>query len=190
MNLFFSLFCGFIFCELCQGGRERQGGREGVVIFVVVVAEILVVWAREGGRKEGSGEVVKVVAMASTAGLVPITRAFLSKFYDKYPFQPLTSDVSLLTNACKEQALRILAANPDDTGNQLYLCHTTLLLQTDSAFVHFLFLMTDYRGKLGSHFIMSLKLVYLVGHPDCHFVSWILANFYSLHSRASTRVKS
>ncbi|KAH9550990.1 hypothetical protein CY35_10G101000 [Sphagnum magellanicum] len=55
--------------------------------------------------------------MASTAGLVPITRAFLSKFYDKYPFQPLTSDVSLLTNACKEQALRILAANPDDTGN-------------------------------------------------------------------------
>ncbi|CAK9195303.1 unnamed protein product [Sphagnum troendelagicum] len=55
--------------------------------------------------------------MASTAGLVPITRAFLSKFYDKYPFQPLTSDVSLLTNACKEQALCILAANPDDTGN-------------------------------------------------------------------------
>jgi hypothetical protein len=133
---------------------------------------------------------VKVVAMASTAGLVPITRAFLSKFYDKYPFQPLTSDVSLLTNACKEQALSILAANPDDTGNQLHLCHTTLLLQTDSAFVHFLFLMTDYRGKLGSHFIMSLKLVYLVGHSDYHFVSWILANFYSLHSRASSRVKS
>ncbi len=111
--------------------REREAGREGVVIFVIVVAEILVVWAKEGrkeGRKEGSGEVVKVVAMASTAGLVPITRAFLSKFYDKYPFQPLTSDVSLLTNACKEQALRILAANPDDTGNRLHLCHATHLL--------------------------------------------------------------
>ncbi|CAK9205892.1 unnamed protein product [Sphagnum jensenii] len=55
--------------------------------------------------------------MASTAGLVPITRAFLSKFYDKYPFKPLVSDVSLLATACKEQALRIHAANSDDPGN-------------------------------------------------------------------------
>ncbi|XP_076908414.1 uncharacterized protein LOC143565289 [Bidens hawaiensis] len=36
--------------------------------------------------------------MASTNGLVPITRAFLSSYYDKYPFTPISSDVSTLTH--------------------------------------------------------------------------------------------
>jgi hypothetical protein len=36
-----------------EGERGREGEREGVFIFVIVVAQILVVWAREGGRKEG-----------------------------------------------------------------------------------------------------------------------------------------
>ncbi|XP_010278895.1 PREDICTED: uncharacterized protein LOC104612935 [Nelumbo nucifera] len=35
--------------------------------------------------------------MASTEGLVPITRAFLARYYDKYPFEPLPDDVSGLT---------------------------------------------------------------------------------------------
>ncbi|XP_013622754.1 PREDICTED: uncharacterized protein LOC106328788 isoform X2 [Brassica oleracea var. oleracea] len=34
--------------------------------------------------------------MASTEGLVPITRAFLASYYDKYPFPPLSGDVSRL----------------------------------------------------------------------------------------------
>ncbi|KAG2334949.1 hypothetical protein Bca52824_006129 [Brassica carinata] len=34
--------------------------------------------------------------MASTEGLVPITRAFLASYYDKYPFPPLSDDVSRL----------------------------------------------------------------------------------------------
>ncbi|KFK24699.1 hypothetical protein AALP_AA8G013300 [Arabis alpina] len=35
--------------------------------------------------------------MASTEGLVPITRAYLSSYYDKYPFPPLSGDVSRLS---------------------------------------------------------------------------------------------
>ncbi|CAA7051163.1 unnamed protein product [Microthlaspi erraticum] len=36
--------------------------------------------------------------MASTEGLVPITRAFLASYYDKYPFPPLSDDVSRLSS--------------------------------------------------------------------------------------------
>lgn len=36
--------------------------------------------------------------MASTEGLVPITRAYLSQFYDKYPFPPLADDVAHLSS--------------------------------------------------------------------------------------------
>lgn len=32
----------------------------------------------------------------STANLVPITRAFLSKFYDQHPFEPISGDVKKL----------------------------------------------------------------------------------------------
>lgn len=33
---------------------------------------------------------------APTANLVPITRAFLSKFYDQHPFEPISEDVKKL----------------------------------------------------------------------------------------------
>nr|VDC95571.1 unnamed protein product [Brassica rapa] len=36
--------------------------------------------------------------MASTDGLVPITRAFLASYYNKYPFPPLSDDVSRLSS--------------------------------------------------------------------------------------------
>ncbi|PWA68701.1 GOLD-like protein [Artemisia annua] len=35
---------------------------------------------------------------ASTNGLVPITRAFLSSYYDKYPFPPISDDVTRLSD--------------------------------------------------------------------------------------------
>ncbi|KAL3681853.1 hypothetical protein R1sor_024809 [Riccia sorocarpa] len=41
--------------------------------------------------------------MASTAGLVPITRAFLAKYYDKYPYSPLYKELSPLIDSIKEQ---------------------------------------------------------------------------------------
>ncbi|KAF6172696.1 hypothetical protein GIB67_042019 [Kingdonia uniflora] len=36
--------------------------------------------------------------MASTEGLMPITREYLSRFYDNYPFTPLSDDVSRLSS--------------------------------------------------------------------------------------------
>ncbi|KAL2620041.1 hypothetical protein R1flu_000246 [Riccia fluitans] len=41
--------------------------------------------------------------MASTAGLVPITRAFLAKYYDKYPYSSLNQEISSLIDSLKEQ---------------------------------------------------------------------------------------
>lgn len=35
--------------------------------------------------------------MASTEGLVPITRAYLASYYEKYPFVPLSADVATLS---------------------------------------------------------------------------------------------
>jgi hypothetical protein len=84
------------------------------VVLGIVFSLRSIHWERE--RRE-----VPRAAMASTAGLVPITRAFLSKFYDNYPFKPLVADVSLLATACKEQALRIHAANSDDPGSPLHM---------------------------------------------------------------------
>ncbi|RVW29782.1 hypothetical protein CK203_049989 [Vitis vinifera] len=42
--------------------------------------------------------------MASTEGLVPITRNFLASFYDKYPFQSLSDDVSRLSYQIRSMA--------------------------------------------------------------------------------------
>ncbi|CAL5441782.1 unnamed protein product [Camellia sinensis] len=42
--------------------------------------------------------------MASMDGLVPITRAFLASYYDKYPFTPLSDDVSRLTTEIRSVA--------------------------------------------------------------------------------------
>lgn len=56
------------------------------------------------------------MAAASTAGLVPITRAFLAKFYDKYPFAPLAPEVDSLLVALGEQARQAHALRPDAAG--------------------------------------------------------------------------
>lgn len=53
---------------------------------------------------------------ASTAGLVPITRAFLAKFYDKYPFTPLAPEVGTLIVSLHERALGAHAVRPDAAG--------------------------------------------------------------------------
>ncbi|KAK6943320.1 hypothetical protein RJ641_024422 [Dillenia turbinata] len=42
--------------------------------------------------------------MASTQGLVPITRAYLASYYDKYPCPPLSGDVSRLTSEIRSMA--------------------------------------------------------------------------------------
>jgi hypothetical protein len=71
------------------------------------------------------------IPMASTEGLVPITRAFLSSYYDKHPFTPLSPDVSLLSSQLRTMATDLLTHHPPTHGfflfisfffNFIYLC--------------------------------------------------------------------
>ncbi|KAK4724610.1 hypothetical protein R3W88_027389 [Solanum pinnatisectum] len=54
--------------------------------------------------------------MASTDGLMPITRAFLSSYYDKYPFSPLSQDVSRLTDEIHSMAKNLQKDAPLTEG--------------------------------------------------------------------------
>ncbi|OMO88848.1 hypothetical protein COLO4_20050 [Corchorus olitorius] len=58
--------------------------------------------------------------MASTDGLVPITRAFLSSYYDKYPYDPL-SDVSDLTSQIRSLAQDLLQGSPPTQDESLLI---------------------------------------------------------------------
>lgn len=42
--------------------------------------------------------------MASTEGLMPITRAFLAQYYDKYPLTPVSEDVARLTSKLRSMS--------------------------------------------------------------------------------------
>nr|KYP62309.1 hypothetical protein KK1_016841 [Cajanus cajan] len=54
--------------------------------------------------------------MASTEGLVPITRAFLASYYDKHPFTPLSADVSRLSSQIRSMATDLLNHRPPIQG--------------------------------------------------------------------------
>ncbi|KAJ7942446.1 GOLD domain containing protein [Quillaja saponaria] len=54
--------------------------------------------------------------MASTEGLVPITSSFLASYYDKYPFQPLSDDVSRLCPEIRSLANDLLKECPPTQG--------------------------------------------------------------------------
>ncbi|XP_077239217.1 retinal-binding protein [Tasmannia lanceolata] len=56
--------------------------------------------------------------MASTDGLVPITRAFLSRYYDKYPFTPLSDDVSRLSTDLRAMANDLRNEFPASPGEE------------------------------------------------------------------------
>ncbi|KAL7135968.1 hypothetical protein ABFS83_10G000100 [Erythranthe nasuta] len=58
--------------------------------------------------------------MVSTKGLVPITRSFLASYYDNYPFSPLSSDVSRLTDQIFAMATTdLLKDSPPTQGESL-----------------------------------------------------------------------
>ncbi|KAL3826217.1 hypothetical protein ACJIZ3_022246 [Penstemon smallii] len=57
--------------------------------------------------------------MVSTEGLVPITRAYLASYYDKYPFEPLSTDVSRLTDQIHAMAVDLLNDSPPTQGESL-----------------------------------------------------------------------
>ncbi|KAI5440314.1 uncharacterized protein LOC127120964 [Lathyrus oleraceus] len=54
--------------------------------------------------------------MASTEGLVPITRAFLASYYDQHPFTPLSPDVSRLSSELRSMATDLLTQHPPIHG--------------------------------------------------------------------------
>lgn len=56
------------------------------------------------------------IPMASTEGLVPITRAFLASYYDKHPFTPLSADVSRLSSEIRSMANDLLTQLPPTQG--------------------------------------------------------------------------
>ncbi|KAK6118162.1 hypothetical protein DH2020_048063 [Rehmannia glutinosa] len=57
--------------------------------------------------------------MISTEGLVPITRAFLASYYDKYPFDPLSADVCRLSDQIYAMATDLLKVSPPTQGENL-----------------------------------------------------------------------
>ncbi|KAI5662874.1 hypothetical protein M9H77_22197 [Catharanthus roseus] len=59
--------------------------------------------------------------MASTEGLMPITRAFLASYYDKYPFTPLSDDVSRLCLEIRSMATDLLKDSPANEGESLLI---------------------------------------------------------------------
>ncbi|KAK4268352.1 hypothetical protein QN277_025021 [Acacia crassicarpa] len=62
--------------------------------------------------------------MASTEGLVPITRSFLASYYDKYPFDPLSDDVSRLTSQLRSLANDLLIDHPPTEGEKILIDET------------------------------------------------------------------
>ncbi|CAN1245766.1 hypothetical protein LINGRAPRIM_LOCUS3032 [Linum grandiflorum] len=56
--------------------------------------------------------------MASTEGLVPITRKFLASYYDKYPFPPLSDDVSRLSSEMHSIILDLLKDSPPSSAEE------------------------------------------------------------------------
>lgn len=58
--------------------------------------------------------------MASTAGLVPITRAFLASYYDKYQFPPLSDDVSRLCGEIHSMSIDLLNELPANEGFEYF----------------------------------------------------------------------
>ncbi|KAK5841363.1 hypothetical protein PVK06_010273 [Gossypium arboreum] len=59
--------------------------------------------------------------MASTGGLVPITRAFLASYYEKYPFDPLPDDVSRLSSQIRSFIQDLIQGFPPTQGESLLI---------------------------------------------------------------------
>lgn len=58
--------------------------------------------------------------MASTEGLVPITRAFLASYYDKHQFPPLSDDVSRLCDEIRSVARDLLQGRTLSEGMDVH----------------------------------------------------------------------
>ncbi|WCJ27910.1 hypothetical protein M5689_009629 [Euphorbia peplus] len=59
--------------------------------------------------------------MASTQGVVPITKEFLASYYDKHPFAPLSNDVVRLSSEIRSLASDLLAASSPPSQDERLL---------------------------------------------------------------------
>ncbi|CAB4285023.1 unnamed protein product [Prunus armeniaca] len=59
--------------------------------------------------------------MASTEGIVPITRAFLASYYDTYQFSPLSNDVARLSSEIRSFTANLLNSSPAAEGEERLL---------------------------------------------------------------------
>ncbi|XP_050238716.1 uncharacterized protein LOC126688147 isoform X2 [Mercurialis annua] len=59
--------------------------------------------------------------MASTEGLMPITRQFLASYYDKYPFQPLSDDISRLISEIASISSDFIKDSPPSPDEKLVI---------------------------------------------------------------------
>ncbi|KAJ0027430.1 hypothetical protein Pint_35166 [Pistacia integerrima] len=59
--------------------------------------------------------------MASTEGLVPITRSYLCSYYNKYPFAPLSDEVALLSSQIRSLADDLLQDSPPSQDESLLI---------------------------------------------------------------------
>ncbi|CAM6124898.1 unnamed protein product [Calypogeia fissa] len=58
------------------------------------------------------------MAAASTVGLVPITRSFLAKYYDKYPYSPINGDLAGIEASLHKEVQRIDAERLKSGGDE------------------------------------------------------------------------
>ncbi|KAM1257793.1 hypothetical protein TB2_036901 [Malus domestica] len=56
--------------------------------------------------------------MASTEGIVPITRAFLASYYDTYQFSPLSNDIARLSAEIRSFTADFLCHSPAAQGEE------------------------------------------------------------------------
>lgn len=59
--------------------------------------------------------------MARMEGLVPITRAYLSSYYDKYPFEPLSEDVIRLSSEIRSLISHLVTVSPLNSEERILL---------------------------------------------------------------------
>ncbi|KAE9600751.1 putative GOLD domain-containing protein [Lupinus albus] len=64
--------------------------------------------------------------MASTDGLVPITRSFLASYYDKCPYTSLSEDISRLSSEIHSMNLDLINQHPPTTQDETLLINEVL----------------------------------------------------------------
>lgn len=73
--------------------------------------------SEEGDVQNLAWQLGVTLGMASTEGLVPITRKFLASYYDKYSLDPISDDVSRLSTEIRFLADDLLHQSPPNQGS-------------------------------------------------------------------------